>query len=72
MCDYSEESMLELYMYETYGEGRCDDTNGFHLGKKWMDVTVEMWKEDFEKRLLFKCELYDDPELPDWWLDKVL
>ena len=46
--------------------------NGYFVGKRWVDLTVSMWKEDIEKRLLFKSELYDDPTLPNWFLNKVL
>jgi len=38
---------------------------------KWCNVVIKMWKEDIEKGLLFKYELYNDPEIPDWFLDKV-
>jgi hypothetical protein len=72
MCDYSDESMMEMFVYESFGEGSPDNTNGYFLGKKWMDVSVEMWREDIEKGLLFKQELYDCPHLPDWWIKKVL
>jgi len=72
ICDYSKESMLELYNAETYGSCDCKPNNGFYVGKKWLNVTVTMWKEDIEKGLLFKFELYDDPKFPDWWLNKVL
>ena len=37
-----------------------------------MGVTISMWKEDIKKGYLGKKELYDDPNLPNWWLDKVL
>ena len=72
ICDYSDESMMEMFLYESFGEGNPDNSNGYYLGKKWMDVGIEMWREDIEKGLLFKWELYDSPDLPDWWLDKVL
>jgi len=70
--DYSEESLLELYISESYGDVDCKPTNGFYIGKKYLNLTVAMWKEDIRKHLLLKSELYDDPNLPDWWLDKVL
>jgi hypothetical protein len=41
------------------------------LGKKWMNVTVAMWKEDIEQFNLRKYELYEDARFPHWWLDKV-
>jgi len=70
--DYSEESMLELFLSESYGDVHCKPSNGYYIGKKMLNVTVAMWKEDIERGLLFKRELYDDNDLPDWWLDKVL
>jgi hypothetical protein len=30
-----------------------------------------MWKEDIEKGILFKKELYEDPKFPHWWLDSI-
>ena len=69
--DYSEESMLELYYSESYGD-ECSYDNGFYIGKKYLNLTVAMWKEDISKGYLFKNELYEDYNLPDWWLDKVL
>ncbi len=69
--DYSDESMLELYYSESYGD-KCSELNGFYHGKKLLNISVAMWKEDIYNGLLRKYELYDDPDLPDWWLDKVL
>jgi len=69
-CDFSEPRMLELYYSESYGDP-IDNTNGYFVGKKWLNVTVSMWKEDIQKGLLFKQELYNDPRLPHWWLDKI-
>ncbi len=31
-----------------------------------------MWREDLRRGLLFKYELYEDPNFPHWWLDSVL
>jgi hypothetical protein len=72
ILDYSEESLLELYQSESYGDVDCKSNNGFYIGKKMLNVTVAMWKEDIKLGYLFKYELYDDPNLPHWWLDKVL
>ena len=72
ICEYGEERMMEMFLYETYGEGNIDNTNGYYLGQKWMGVAITMWREDIQKGLLAKIELYNDPNLPDWWLDKVL
>lgn len=69
--DFSEESLLEMYHSETHGLPVRDD-NGFYHGKKWLNLTVTMWKEDIKKGLLFKSELYHDGKYPEWWLDGVL
>jgi hypothetical protein len=63
--------MMEMFLYESFGEGSPTNSNGYFLGKKWMDVNIEMWREDMNKGLFFRFELYDDPDIPDWWLNKI-
>lgn len=70
--DYSDESLFDLYYNESQGRGTVKENNGYAHGKKWLNVTVAMWLEDIEKGNLFKNELYEDPDLPHWWLDMVL
>lgn len=69
-ADFSDQSLIDLFNAESYGTP-CEPNNGFLLGKKWLNVTVKMWFEDIDKGLLFRCELYDDPNLPHWWLDSL-
>jgi len=80
--DFSEESCLEMFLWETYGEGdlslglfseKKDKFNGYAVGKHWMDATVKMWNEDIASGILLRIELFNDPELKDWhwWLEKV-
>jgi hypothetical protein len=69
--DYSDESLLELYNYESYGGEKPKSNNGYSHGKKWLNLHVEMWKEDIESGLLFKKELYEDEKFPHWWLDSI-
>lgn len=71
ILDYSDESLLELYISESYGDVQCSTDNGYYIGKKYLNLTIAMWKEDIIKGTLRKYELYDDPNLPNWWLDKV-
>jgi hypothetical protein len=68
---YTDEDLIELYNTESYG-GRCKSTNGYYVGKKWLNVTVTMWKEDLRQGYLFRSELYNDPNYPHWWLDSIL
>ena len=71
VLDFSDESLLELYNYESYG-GRIDAKNGFAVGKKYLNLHVTEWREEIKQGMLFKHELYNDPSLPHWWLDSVL
>jgi hypothetical protein len=70
VLDFSDDALVELYNYESYG-GSISQKNGFHHGKKWLNLAVSMWKEDIALGLLFKHELYDDPKFPHWWLDSI-
>lgn len=69
--DFSDDALYEMYLHESRGQGTISPTNGYHHGKKWMDVAVAQWREDLG-RTLFRFELYEDENLPRWWLDKVL
>ena len=73
MMDYSYESLVDMFNYESYGTPITNPRrNGYFVGKQWMDVHVKMWREDIEKGYLTRQELYNDPTFPHWWLDKVL
>ena len=69
-CDFSEQSMLQLYYSESYGDPITNE-NGYYVGKRWLNVTVAMWKEDIKTGMLTKQELYNDPMFPHWWLDNI-
>ena len=72
IMDYGEESLIEMFNHETYGtEIKDRKRNGYYVGKQWLNVHIEMWKEDIQKGYLRKQELYDDPLFPHWWLDSV-
>lgn len=70
VLDFSEQSLLQLYNHESYG-GPVDSNNGYAHGKKWLNVHVSMWREDIEAGILWKHELYEDQNLPHWWLDSI-
>ena len=61
-----------MYLYESQGKPIKNKNNGFYWGKKHMDITITMWKEDIKKGLLFIWELYEDDNLPNWFLDKFM
>jgi hypothetical protein len=68
---FSENEIIELFNHESFGTP-CNKSNGFLIGKKWMDVHIKMWNEDIQKGYLRKIELYNDEKFPNWWLDKIL
>lgn len=70
ILDFSDQAKIELFNHESYGIP-VRNNNGFAVGKKWLNVQVTMWKEDMEKGLFFKHELYSDPKFPHWWLDSI-
>ena len=69
--DFSDEALIELYNYESYGGKPCSSKNGFMHGKKMLNLNVEMWREDIKAGNLFKFELYEDSMFPHWWLDSI-
>lgn len=68
--DFSDEMLIELYNGESYGT-YVSQKNGFAHGKKMLSLHVTMWKEDIAQGILFKHELYGDPQFPHWWLDSI-
>ena len=69
--DWSDDALYDLYTFESTGKGSIKPNNGYAYGKRTIDITIAMWKEDLNKTLWLH-ELYEDPNLPDWWLDKIL
>lgn len=69
--EFSDEALVELYNFESYGGSHPKQNNGFMHGKKMLNLNVSMWKEDLALGNLFKFELYEDPKFPHWWLDSI-
>ena len=67
--DFSEDALYDMYFHESQGLGHPKPDNGFHHGKKWLSVAVAQWLEDLWVTV-FPWELYEDENLPDWWLDR--
>lgn len=64
-CDFSDNAKQEMYDFETFGKGSISidgfntigkKSNGFAVGKKWLNVTVAMWMDELS---MFKWE--EDP-----------
>lgn len=77
--DFSESAELKMYNYESLGVGDLKLTlfsghilNGYAVGKHWMDVQVQMWKDCLKEGTICLKEIYED--FPDWhwWLNKVI
>jgi hypothetical protein len=71
-ADFSEAAALAMYLHESTGAPLPDPrTNGYALGKKWMDVTVAGWKEEIPQLGLLVSELQGEDGYPDWFLERV-
>ena len=74
--DFSEKAAKEMFDYESRGIGNLENSlfnnnlNGYFYGKRVLDITVSMWREDLPKGLIFKEELYKD--YPKEFIDGVL
>jgi len=69
--DWSDVALFAMYEYETHGAKKVKSNNGFAYGKMMMDISITMWKEDLNHTLWLE-ELYEDPNLPDWWIQKIM
>lgn len=81
-CDFSDEAMQEMFIFESKGTGNidisgfnatCKKPNGYAVGKKWLNVTVSMW---FEEMALYgwftvMMRIYADRKFPHWWLNNT-
>ena len=78
IADFSDEALLEAYMYETHGVKPKQENNifksgyinGYIDGKKWMDVDFSSWKKEVDKygwdmtiRMLMNPNFYP---IPGW------
>jgi len=72
-ADFGDKAACAMFEYESRGTPipQTETTNGFALGKKWMDITVSMWNEDIKNKQLFVFELIKDG-YPIWFLNRVL
>lgn len=71
-ADFSKDAALELFNKESFGTPMpaCQQVNGFAVGKKWMDATIAMWREDIAKGNLSVLELLAD-NYPVWFLQRI-
>lgn len=69
--DFSDSAFVEMYNSESYGTPVNKNSNGFYIGKQWLNVQIEMWKEDRGDGFLCISELYIDDRWPHWFLDSI-
>lgn len=69
--DFSDTALIEMYNSESYGTPVNRNTNGFYIGKQWLNVQVAMWKEDRLNGHLILSDLYLDSKFPHWFLDSI-
>lgn len=85
-CDFSEKAKEDMFVFESTGKGNIDSgifsygnkPNGFAVGKKWLNVTVSMWREAISRGGIYKDFLLSEPRNDSKyfnhrkWLNSVL
>lgn len=69
--DYSNDALYEAYLYETKGIQTSNPKNAYVIGKRDLNLNIQMWREDIKKGYLLKEELYGGV-FSNKYLDKVL
>jgi len=71
-ADFSKQAAEDMYTHETYGIPMPvkAQLNGYMQGKKLMDITISMWKEDIKNGVLSIKELKED-NYPEWFLKRT-
>ncbi len=67
--DFSDSAASSMFDYESTGSPIDSDQNGYFQGKRAMDITIAMWREDITSRLLTLHELLSDG-YPWWFLER--
>lgn len=70
--DFSIEALIACHEYESNG-GQEPKNNGYLIGKKWLDLSIETWRQDIMKGDSCKAEFitpitrwYVEPAMKDW------
>lgn len=86
-CDFSIQAMQEMFEFESFGKGNINisgfntigkRSNGYAVGKKWLNVQVSAWREEINasltRRKYLLHELWADEKYKDHheWLIDVL
>lgn len=73
--DFSQEALEQMYLHDSNGTVKfniSETKNGYFIGKYWMSVTINMWKEDIKKGLLLVNELLEGEDaFPEWFIKKI-
>lgn len=75
--DFSDEALLQLFNHESYGTelGNGSTTNGYAIGKKWLNWHITNWKEGLVEGSITRYDLLSDvPDIEGYqeMIDKVL
>lgn len=66
--NYSQENLENCYLWESQGKQISFENNGYAIGKRLLNLNINMWKEDIQKGLLNIFELEADSTIPKWIL----
>lgn len=68
--NFSIDALIECYNNETHGSPTTIPNNGYIIGKKWKDLTIQTWREDISAGYFCKAE-YITP-LSRWYAEPAL
>ena len=63
--DWSDDAAWDAYRWESAGEPKPDQHNGYVAGKAWLNVQIEAWKEGLLEGTFDVTELIEDA--PEEW-----
>lgn len=61
--DFSDDALLSMYNYESYGAELVGSNNGFFIGKRWLNWHVTNWKEGLRQGSITRGDLLSN--IPD-------
>lgn len=71
--DFSEWAAMQAFLHESCGTKVEDpNRNGFVVGKMWVNVQEDAWREGIREGLFSRQELLEDQDIPTGWAETAL
>lgn len=67
--DFSLAALIACYNYESTG-GDMPINNGYIIGKRWLDLSIETWREDIMAGLFCKADFISP--ITKWYAERAM